>query len=271
MRRILFLLLLVFFPCIGQGKALSFPVHTPPVTDEAGVLDNQTEQNLSRLVKQIPHYQLEIATLSSSRGLELADYGYQLGRYWGVGEKGLDNGILLLIVPSQHEVRIETGYGAEQALTDAQAKLLIEQEMIPFFKEANIQSGVLNGTEKLAQLLQDSAPVQRQQRVKDAPPNPLYIVAGGILLLLILILFLIKKGKTYSLQLQNKPRQKPNYYKQWLESVKKTGKTPSNPTENAPDAIQLQPKRSKWQSPPSASPRRNAGGSFGGGGAEGKW
>ena len=64
-----------------------------------------------------------MATLRSLQGYDIADFGYQLGRHWGIGQKGKNNGALLIVVPSERKVRIEVGYGLEGTLTDAVTRL----------------------------------------------------------------------------------------------------------------------------------------------------
>ena len=60
-----------------------------------------------------------VVTLPSLQGYEISDYGYQLGRAWGIGQAKLNNGILLIVAPTEHKVRIEVGYGLEPIVTDA--------------------------------------------------------------------------------------------------------------------------------------------------------
>ncbi len=282
MRKLLLCLGLGLLPLTGFCSSLSFPAHTPPVTDEAGVLHFRDQKKLEALLSEIPHFKVEVVTLSSSRGLDPADYGYQLGRHWAVGEAATDNGILFIIIPSQRQVRLETGYGAEQALTDAQASRLLQQEVIPFFQQGDIPAGILNGAEKLAALLQQAAPVQRignQLPMQKALPPLLLILllAGGLVFLLFLMWFLVKQGKTYTKELQEEqarhPKEKTDYYKQWLASVKKTGQAPPFISEK-PSILQerrLCRRRFFLRIIKREDPPRQDGGSFGGGGAGEKW
>ena len=64
--------------------------------------------------------QVVVVTLQSLQGYTIEDYGYQLGRYWGIGQKGKNTGAMLIVAPKEHKVRIEVGYGLEGTLTDAQ-------------------------------------------------------------------------------------------------------------------------------------------------------
>ena len=100
-------------------KVWAFPALTGQVVDEAHILSPQTERQLTTLLQSETKHQVVVVTLANLEGKTIDDYGYQLGRHWGIGEKGNDNGVLLIIAPNEKQVRIEVGYGLEGALTDA--------------------------------------------------------------------------------------------------------------------------------------------------------
>jgi uncharacterized protein len=138
----------------------TFPPLTGRVVDDAGVLSPDTKQKLTGILAQLEQKtgdQLVIATLKSLQGRDIADYGYRLGRQWGIGQKGHDNGAILIVVPSEHNVRIEVGYGLEGTLTDAQSKLIIENDIIPHFRSGDYDGGVTAGTIALVRLLGGNA------------------------------------------------------------------------------------------------------------------
>ena len=72
--------------------------------------------------------QVVVVTLDSLQGHSIEDYGYQLGRYWGIGQKGKNNGAILIVAPHERKVRIEVGYGLEGQLTDATSRVIIEEQ-----------------------------------------------------------------------------------------------------------------------------------------------
>ena len=82
--------------------------------------------------------QLVVATVPDLQGYEIDEYGYQLGRAWGIGQKGTNNGAILLIAPAQRKLRIEVGYGLEGVLTDAVSSRIIRQAIVPRFKAGDI-------------------------------------------------------------------------------------------------------------------------------------
>ncbi len=70
----------------------------------------------------------------ASQGRTIEDYGYRLGRTWAIGQKGKDDGVILLVAPNEKKVRIETGYGARVFLTDAVSSFIIRNAILPRFK-----------------------------------------------------------------------------------------------------------------------------------------
>jgi uncharacterized protein len=132
--------------------APTFPPLTGRVVDDAGILSADTRDQLTSLLIQQEKQtgvQVVVVTLKSLQGYEIEDYGYQLGRAWGIGQKGKDNGTLLIVAPREHKVRIEVGYGLEGQVTDAQSKVIIDRIITPAFKKGDYDGGVLAGTTAL--------------------------------------------------------------------------------------------------------------------------
>jgi uncharacterized protein len=136
--------------------ALTFPPLTGRVVDDAGILSSDTREHLTQLLAQEEKQnsnQIVVATLKSLQGVTIEQYGYQLGRAWGIGQKGKNNGALLIVVPSTHQVRIEVGYGLEGELTDAQTRIIIDQFMLPAFRRGDYDTGVQDGTQAVLKVL----------------------------------------------------------------------------------------------------------------------
>src|SRR5215469_14630157 len=114
--------------------APTFPALTGRVVDDANILSDNTKSQLTQMLAQEEKQttnQIVVVTLKSLQGYEIADYGYQLGRAWGIGQKKKDNGALIIVAPSEHKARIEVGYGLEGTLTDAASKVIIDRYMLP--------------------------------------------------------------------------------------------------------------------------------------------
>ncbi|MEA2971003.1 MAG: uncharacterized protein QOE78_4264, partial [Alphaproteobacteria bacterium] len=127
------LALLLLVPAL----ALDFPVLTGRVVDDAGILDAGTRAALTQKLDEFEAKtsdQLVVVTLKSLQGTSVEDFGVQLGRHWQIGQKGKNNGVLLIVAPNERKVRIEVGYGLEGALTDAVSRLIIENAITPRFR-----------------------------------------------------------------------------------------------------------------------------------------
>src|SRR5206468_8352954 len=115
-------LLLTLFALTTPAFAQTFPPLTGRVVDQAHLLSPEQVQDLtskSAALEAQTGRQLVVATVSSLEGYPVEDYGYRLGRAWGIGQKGKDNGAILLVAPNEHKVRIEVGYGLTPFMTDA--------------------------------------------------------------------------------------------------------------------------------------------------------
>lgn len=136
--------------------AQDFPPLTGRVVDQAGIIppdvEAQLTQKLSALEAQSQR-QLVVATVNDLQGYEIADYGYRLGREWGLGDAERNDGALLLVAPTERRVHIASGYGVEGWLTDAVSKLIIENEIVPAFRDGDYAGGIVAGTDAIVEVL----------------------------------------------------------------------------------------------------------------------
>lgn len=163
--------LLVSFPAAAQTK-IDFPALTGRVVDQANLLDPATEQALTEKLAALEASstdQLVVVTVNSLQDQEIEDYGYQLGRAWGIGQKENDNGALLIVAPNERKVRVEVGYGLEPILTDAFSSQVIRDDILPSFRDGDYQTGVVKGVDALiAQLSLDPAEAQARAQAAAA-------------------------------------------------------------------------------------------------------
>jgi uncharacterized protein len=146
--------------------APTFPALTGRVVDDAHVLTPQVQAQLTQQLADLEtrtSRQLVVVTLPSLQGYEIEDYGYQLGRAWGIGQKKLNNGALFIIAPSEHRVRIEVGYGLEPVLTDALSSVILNTTVLPKFKSGDMQGGIVAGTDAIVKQLLLDAPTAKAQ------------------------------------------------------------------------------------------------------------
>jgi len=162
--------------------AITFPALTGRVVDEANILSPQTKQLLEQKLKtfeQNTSNQIVVVTLKSLQGHSIEEYGYQLGRHWGIGQKGKDNGVLLIVAPKERKVRIEVGYGLEGTLTDAKSFLIINDIIIPYFKKGDFDTGVIKGVDAIMDTIKGTFKPDKSQENESAFP----LVAFGVIFL----------------------------------------------------------------------------------------
>lgn len=132
--------------------APTFPALTGRVVDDAGLISPDARERLTDMLAQHEKQttnQVVVVTLPSLQGYAIEDFGYQLGRQWGIGQKGKDNGVLLLIATNERKVRIEVGYGLEGVLTDAVSHDIIQARILPAFRSGHYEQGIVRGTEAI--------------------------------------------------------------------------------------------------------------------------
>jgi uncharacterized protein len=152
------LLLLAFLLLTGNAAiAQDFPKLSGRVVDEANLLDPAQEAALTAKLQGLEtqsNRQLVVTTLNSLQGYEISDYGYRLGRHWGIGQDGKgesekDNGAILIIAPNERRMRIEVGYGLEPVLTDGLSSSIIRNDITPRFKAGDFPGGINAGVDRI--------------------------------------------------------------------------------------------------------------------------
>jgi len=184
---------------------LKFPPLTGRVVDDAGILSASTKSELDEMLAQherTTSQQVVVATLDSLQGHSIEDYGYQLGRYWGIGQKGKNNGAILIVAPHEHKTRIEVGYGLEGQLTDAISRVIIDEKILPQFRSGDFNAGVLDGTAAVLRALGDDAAAnihhEAEPVAQAAPEYDLGPFAAGIglwVLFALVMLFVLLRAR----------------------------------------------------------------------------
>ena len=134
---------------LSAAAQSEIPPLTGRVMDPAGILSPETEAVLTHLLRaheDSTGNQIVVATVPSLGGEAIEEYALRAGREWAIGTEENDNGILLIVAPSERKVRIEVGYGLEGAVPDAVAARIIRKEIIPQFRDDDFDSGVTAGT-----------------------------------------------------------------------------------------------------------------------------
>ncbi|MDR7118467.1 TPM domain-containing protein [Caulobacter sp. BE254] len=197
-----FLALWIFaLPALAAGPA--FPPLTGRVVDGANILSPQVETDLTAKLENLERTtgrQLVVATVPSLQGYEIEDYGYQLGRTWGIGQKGTNTGALLIVAPTERKVRIEVGYGLEPILTDALSSVIIQTAILPKFKAGDLEGGVTAGTDAIiAQLAlpDEAAKAKAAQAFQVSDQAERGAGASPILALLVLFVVIVVLSQVF--------------------------------------------------------------------------
>lgn len=166
-----------------------FPKLTGRVVDQAGILSESVEGQLSAAFKRHETQtsnQVVVATINDLGSKTIAQYGYMLGRHWGIGQEGKNNGLILLISKHDRELRIEVGYGLEGLMTDALATSIVHHTIVPFFKRGDFDGGVIAGSNQILEVL--SGKKVQLPRVSSRKPeqNPLLM---GLMIFIFLLVF----------------------------------------------------------------------------------
>ena len=148
--------ILVLFLFWGLGSYCQFQIPEKPkketsVYDYIGLLGENQKNNLEqKLIRysDSTSTQIVVAIISSTEGEEIKYLATQWGHSWGIGQKGKDNGIFILLAKDDRHITIQTGYGVEGSLTDAMSRRIIENVIIPQFKQNDFYGGLNNGADE---------------------------------------------------------------------------------------------------------------------------
>jgi len=182
-RRLLLLALLLLLPL--HSWALDIPKLSGYVNDNAGLLAPGTILKLERFLggfERSDSTQIVVLTIASLEGEAVDAYALRVAESWGIGQKGKDNGALLLIAKEDRKMRIEVGYGLEGRLTDLLSGRIIDNEITPRFKAGDFDNGVVAGVAAMAEAVRGEYQGTGQSARKKKKRNPL----GSLALLLFL-------------------------------------------------------------------------------------
>ncbi|WP_425989602.1 TPM domain-containing protein [Brevundimonas sp. TWP2-3-2] len=188
--------LTVLFALVPHAFAAdpTFPALSGRVVDQAQLLTPDTEAAITAKLAQLETDtgdQFVVVTLDSLQDYEIEDYGYRLGRAWGIGNAENDSGVLLIVAPNERKVRLEVGYGLEPVLTDALSNQIIQTDILPPFRDGGYALGIEAGVDAvIAQLRLD--PAEAAARAAEAAPSEAEApIFPGIVIALIFIFFFL--------------------------------------------------------------------------------
>lgn len=178
------------FVLLCQPLAAAWPSPAGRVSDFAGVLDDRTRTQIESLLREaerLTSAEIAVATVPSLDGMSVEEYANKLFHEWGIGKKDRDNGVLLLVAPAEHKVRIEVGYGLEPILPDGLAGDIIRTEILPRFRENDYPGGTLSAVTRIAGIVRRGHILTADERrgvdqvmSDDRPPMILMILFFGL-------------------------------------------------------------------------------------------
>lgn len=196
------ILLLLALWGLPAAAAPDYPALTGRVVDQAGLLTAQSRAALEQKLEQHERAtgnQVVVVTLRSLQGESIEDYGVGLGRHWGIGREGEDDGALLIVAPNEREVRIEIGYGLEGTLTDALSSQIVQTEILPRFRQGDMEGGIVAGTEAILAVLGGTYEAQPWSATGAAataepPPVPEWVIPLSFFVVWLLIVFVLRRA-----------------------------------------------------------------------------
>ncbi len=127
------------------------------VNDFAGVIDEQSKiqmEKIIRTVKKATGAEIAVVTVKSIEPYgSIEEYSIDLASKWGIGEKGKDNGIMIIVAMKERKIRIEVGYGLEGIIPDGLAGEIIDNSILPYLKKGMYGTGLLKGVEAIAGII----------------------------------------------------------------------------------------------------------------------
>ena len=152
------LTLIFIFSFLNADISQYFPKLEGRVIDQVNLLSAPVKKDINKILEnheKETSNQIVVVILDTLNGYPIEDYSYQLGRFWGIGQKDKNNGVLLVIAMQEKKIRIEIGYGLEGALTDKISNEIIEYSIKPNFKANQYELGILKAINEIMQVIKD--------------------------------------------------------------------------------------------------------------------
>lgn len=156
LRRIGVLSYLLMFSALPTWGIPEPPQPPRRVNDFAGMLAPGGSSRIESLLaayEDSTSTQIAVVLVENLEGYEVADYASRIFELWNIGQKGANNGLLILVARDDRKIRLETGYGLEERLTDALSRRIIEQDILPLFRKGDVEGGITAGIYRVTEVL----------------------------------------------------------------------------------------------------------------------
>ena len=164
------------------------------VNDYSGVLSSSEKQALEQKLVAFDDSsstQIAIAIVKSVGDYDINEYAVELGRKWGVGQSGKNNGIMIVVAVGDRKISIQTGYGVEGTLPDVYAKRIIENDIKPDFKAGNYYAGLDAGTTSIIKYTKGEYKNDKPKVSKSKGGSGSIVL---IIIIIIVVIILMRKG-----------------------------------------------------------------------------
>ena len=191
--------LLTLFTPFVFAQDVFYPSASGYVVDQSSIIDSATKSRMDAWIlelKQKTTAEVAVVTVDSTGPLSIEEYAVNLFKRFGIGQRGKDNGVLLLVAFKDHHMRIEVGYGLEGAITDAYSSRIINTIIAPEFKEGRFSDGIEKGAAAIVTLIAKEYNISLT-----GVPQPVYQDQQGgslgfIWIILFIVIFLLVKQQS---------------------------------------------------------------------------
>jgi len=290
----------MFFAAPIHGQDVDYPDYIGYVNDFAEILDSASRHDLESLITGIEKNtgaEIAVVTIDTLEGITIEEYAVELFEKWGIGKADEDNGLLILVSLMDRKVRIEVGYGLEGIITDLEAGRIIDEIIVPNFKNEDYNRGIYDAVVTISNQIYGeeelgiSGESQEEYSSYSSGSSPFSGISPAcmccfpIFIFFFLIIFLVnlfkrrcpKCRRFWALAIKTKTLEAASYTSSGKKEIEKTCRYCSFHDKK----IVRIPKRTKfsssgsggggWSGGSSGGGSSFGGGSSGGGGASGSW
>lgn len=182
----LFLILSIILNFLYADIKENFPKLEGRVIDQVNILSSNVKEDLNKILKEEEDKtsnQIVVVILKSLNGYSIEDYSLELGRFWGIGQKDKNNGVLIVVSMEDRKIRIEVGYGLEGALTDKISHEIIEYTIKPNFKAKQYELGILKAVNEIKAAIQGEYVTKVDSKEENSSNFLIPLLMFGIILI----------------------------------------------------------------------------------------
>ena len=173
-------------------SALDVPPLSGRIVDEANLLRASEAESLTFYLESLEDAtgaQIAVLTVPTLAGGSIESFGIRVADAWKLGQKGEDNGAILIVALAERKIRIEVGYGLEDKLTDMKCGLIIRNVIAPYFQNGDYSEGITAGLQNMVGIVLDDAELVSQRVAKDALPADVLPIVAFIIFFLLNVIF----------------------------------------------------------------------------------